>query len=373
MDTDLLDLLVPRLRAFIQDDAPARDISEHDPSFNALALELFAAQYAAVPAYRALADHLGATPPTVSHWREIPAVPTAAFKEFAFTSLPPARRRRVFQSSGTTTGNPGRVFHDAASLELYAASVLAWFQPHLLPARGRPGAPALRFVLLTPPVEQAPHSSLAEMAERVAEAFGAGAAVSAGRVDSAGTWRVDFESLLGALHAAAAEGQPVCLLGTAFSLVHLLDRLAETRLRLRLPPGSRVMETGGYKGRSRELSRAELHAALTEWLGVPASHLVGEYGMCELASQAYDRVVGQTAPRQYRFPPWARALVVSPETGREVAEGEAGLLRVVDLANARAVLAVQTEDLAVRRGAGFELLGRVAGAEARGCSLLAAA
>lgn len=373
MNTDLLDPLVPRLRAFIQDCAAARDAFEEDPRFNALALELFAAQFAAVPAFRALAAHLGATPDTVRHWREIPAAPTAAFKEFAFTSLPPARRRRVFQSSGTTTGNPGRVFHDAASLELYAGSVLAWFQPHLVPDRSRPGAPALRFVLLTPPVEQAPHSSLAEMAALVAGAFGSGPAVVAGRVDARAAWRLDLATLVPALGEAAECGQPVCLLGTAFSLVHLLDQLAQSRLRLRLPPGSRVMETGGYKGRSRELPRAELHAALTEWLGVPASHIVGEYGMCELASQAYDRVVGETTPRQYRFPPWARALVVSPETGREVAEGEAGLLRVVDLANARAVLAVQTEDLAVRRGAGFELLGRVAGAEARGCSLLAAA
>jgi hypothetical protein len=226
---------------------------------------------------------------------------------------------------------------------------------------------------LTPPVAQAPHSSLAEMAESVARAFGAGPPLAAARVDAAGAWRVDFERLLPALREAAERAQPVCLLGTAFSLVHLLDHLAETGLPLRLPPGSRIMETGGYKGRSRTLPRPELHAGLTRWLGVPASHIVGEYGMCELASQAYDRAVGDPAPRQYRFPPWARAVVVSPETGREVAEGEAGLLRVVDLANARTVLAVLTEDLAVRRGAGFELLGRAAGAEARGCSLLAAA
>jgi hypothetical protein len=373
MNTDPLDPLVPRILTFIRDHPPGRDAPGDEARFNALALELFAAQCDAVPAYRALATHLGAAPDTVRHWREIPAVPTAAFKEFAFTSLPPERRTRVFQSSGTTTGHPGRVFHDAASLEVYAASVRAWFQPHLVPDADEAAGPGLRFVLLTPPVAQAPHSSLAEMAERVAERFGAGAAVAAGRVDSSGAWRLDLECLVPVLREVTASGQPVCLLGTAFSFVHLLDHLAETGLRLRLPPGSRVMETGGYKGRSRELPRNELHAGLTRWLGVPAPHIVGEYGMCELASQAYDRVVGETGPRLFRFPPWARAAVVSPETGREVADGEAGLLRVVDLANVRAVLAVLTEDLAVRRGAGFELLGRAAGAETRGCSLLAAA
>lgn len=373
MNTDPLDPLVPRLLTFIRDQTPGRAAPGDEARFNALALEVFAAQFDAVPAFRALATHLGATPETVRDWRDIPAVPTAAFKEFAFTSLPPARRTRVFQSSGTTTGHPGRVFHDAASLEVYAASVRAWFQPHLVPDADEAAGPGLRFVLLTPPVAQAPHSSLAEMAERVAERFGAGAAVAAGCVDSSGAWRLDLECLVPVLREVTASGQPVCLLGTAFSFVHLLDHLAETGLRLRLPPGSRVMETGGYKGRSRELPRNELHAGLTRWLGVPAPHIVGEYGMCELASQAYDCVVGETGPRLFRFPPWARAAVVSPETGREVADGEAGLLRVVDLANVRAVLAVLTEDLAVRRGAGFELLGRAAGAETRGCSLLAAA
>jgi hypothetical protein len=71
------------------------------------------------------------------------------------------------------------------------------------------------------------------------------------------------------------------------------------------------------------------------------------------------------------FPPWARVQIISPETGREVAEGETGLIRIFDLANVRSVLAIQTEDLGVRRADGFELLGRVASAEPRGCSLMA--
>ena len=73
----------------------------------------------------------------------------------------------------------------------------------------------------------------------------------------------------------------------------------------------------------------------------------------------------------FDFPPWARAQIVSPETGREVADGETGLLRVFDLANVFSVMAIQTEDLAVRRGDGFELIGRAQLAEPRGCSLMA--
>ena len=80
----------------------------------------------------------------------------------------------------------------------------------------------------------------------------------------------------------------------------------------------------------------------------------------------------QNSDRQFRFPPWARVQIISPETGREVAEGETGLIRVFDLANVFSVAAIQTEDLGIRRGDGFELVGRAQLAEPRGCSLMTA-
>jgi hypothetical protein len=190
------------------------------------------------------------------------------------------------------------------------------------------------------------------------------------------SWELDLPRMLARLREAVECGVPLVLLGTAFSFVHLLDFLAKQHLRIELPPGSRVMETGGYKGRSRSLPKAELHALITDRLAIPASHIVCEYGMSELSSQAYDAALDATrntqhATRTFRFPPWARAQIISPETGHEVAEGETGLLRVFDLANVWSVLAIQTEDLGVRRGDGFELLGRAARAEPRGCSLMA--
>ena len=174
---------------------------------------------------------------------------------------------------------------------------------------------------------------------------------------------------MAALEQAQSAGQPVALLGTAFSFVHLLDHCKAGQARHRLASGSRALETGGYKGRGRVAPKEELRQMMTRWLGIPASHIVGEYGMSELSSQAYDRVLPEM-PGGFRFPPWARARIISPETGGEAAEGETGMVRIVDLANVRSVLAVQTEDLAVRRGEGFELAGRAAGTSARGCSLL---
>jgi hypothetical protein len=148
--------------------------------------------------------------------------------------------------------------------------------------------------------------------------------------------------------------------------------LLARNLRLKLPANSLVLETGGYKGRSRSMPKAELHALITERLGVPSSHILCEYGMSELSSQAYDLGPRQTALRAFHLPPWARARVISPETGREVSEGETGLLCVFDLANVFSVMAIQTEDLALRRGKGFNVLGRAVLAEPRGCSLTSA-
>lgn len=388
----------------------ARASAPAEAEFAALARELFALQFAHVAPYRRLCEARGVTPESLADWRQIPAVPTAAFKELELTSLAPAERAAVFHSSGTTEHRPSRHFHNAESLAVYEASLRPWFARHVLgradglqPPSVAPAsseAPVLtkipdgdcksptRFLCLAPPPEQAPRSSLVHMFACVGAAFGAGGARFFARVGADNAWALDAAAALAALRDAERAGEPVVLLGTAFMFVHLLDDLESRSETLVLPPGSRAMETGGYKGRSRELPKAELHAQLTARLGVPRESIVCEYGMSELSSQAYDGVAGDKwqvtsdapavpsrtthhAPRAFHFPPWCRALVVSPETGREVADGETGLLRLFDLANVASVLAIQTEDLAVRRGDGFELLGRAAQAEARGCSLMA--
>jgi acyl-CoA synthetase (AMP-forming)/AMP-acid ligase II len=350
------------------------------PAFERLALVLFALQFATNPPFRRLCEARRVSPETLDDWRRIPPMPTAAFKELEVTCLAPAERLFVFHSSGTTGQRPSRHFHHAASLAIYETSLLPWFARHLL---GEPRQPA-RFLFLTPPPSAAPHSSLVHMFETVRREFGEPLSRFTGKQDDDGAWDQDCEATTVALREGAAAAQPLVLLGTAFSLVHLLDHMAARNARLSLPPGSRVMETGGYKGRARALAKAELHAQITEQLGVPASHIVCEYGMSELSSQAYDSEVSSSefrvpssrsdaseSNRVFRFPPWARVRILSPETGREVGEGETGLICVFDLANVWSVMAVQTEDVGVRRGDGFELLGRAAQAEARGCSLMA--
>ena len=374
-----------------------------DDEFNELALELFALQFKYNSAYRIICEAQKRPPEVVEHWTRIPAVPAAAFKELELTCLAPDERTAVFHSSGTTEQKPSRHYHSAESLKIYEASLLPWFLEYVLPdlritncdfrLENKSAIGNLQSaIFLTPLPEQAPHSSLVHMFETVRQKIG-GASVPAsraeflGKIAADGSWTLDFDVIVQKLKAACDKATPVTLLGTAFLFVHLLDFLGERNLLFRLPLGSRVMETGGYKNHSRTMPKDELYTLITERLGIPQSHIVCEYGMSELSSQAYDEAIGRagcpqpagwrrgedTSPylrRNFHFPPWARAQVISPETNREVADGETGLIRVFDLANVFSVMAIQMEDLGVRHGDGFELLGRAQFAEPRGCSLM---
>jgi hypothetical protein len=337
----------------------APDAKPH--AFDVLARELFSFQFGNNAHYRAFCESRGVSPESVTSSDQIPAIVTSAFKDLELSVLPREDRTAVFYSSGTTEQRRSRHFHSAQTLAVYEQSLLRWFEPHLRPDR----AP-LNFLVLAPRADDAPNSSLVHMFETVARAFGE-SAIFAAKVAADGSWVLDYNTILGATKSATA-ATVVC--GTAFSFVHLCDYLDELGLRLNFPSGSRVFETGGYKGRSRTVPKSELHAMISRQLGIPESHIVTEYGMSEISSQAYDRTVGSTTKRIFEFPRWARATVISMETGEPARDGETGLLRILDLANVGSVCAIQTEDLAIRRGNGFELLGRATEAEPRGCSLM---
>jgi hypothetical protein len=221
-------------------------------------------------------------------------------------------------------------------------------------------------LVLAPAPAEAPDSSLSHMFGVMLErrgAPGSGWFVREGRLDTG--------ALLEAARGAATSTSKLLLCGTAFAFVHWLETL-EGRERLSLPAGTRVMETGGFKGRARELPRERLYAWIHDRLGVPPERCVNQYGMTELASQFYDSVLREPAGRRRKLAPaWTRVLLVDPESGKEVREGEVGAIRIVDLANTGSVLAIATADLGRRVGDGFEVLGREGGAEARGCSIAA--
>lgn len=331
-----------------------------DDAFLALARDLFAHQVTHNAPYAAYARELGydalRLPERVE---DIPAVPAAAFKEARLAAFSAARTVRWFETSGTTRGRGGR--HELDTTTLYEAALLGSFDRMLLADGAR-----LRYLNLVPDPRERPHSSLGFMMDVVARERG----------DGAGGWYVhddvlDADSVIAAVGHAQRDGVAVCLATTAFALVALLDVLAERGTALELPPGSRVMETGGFKGRARVVDRATLYREASVRLGVPIEAIVAEYGMTELSSQYYDapQARAQIEPRVKLAPPWLRPIVVD-DRGRPLEAGFVGAIRHVDLANRGSVIAIETEDLgALVAPSGLVLLGREQGAALRGCSL----
>jgi hypothetical protein len=331
--------------------------------FESLAHDLFGYQFANCEPYRRFCERRGRTPDLVTHWREIPAVPAGAFKEMALRSFPAERETHVFRTSGTSTERRGALHLD--TLELYEASLLPGFRRGVLP--DLPPGERTRIRVLAPSPAETPDSSLSQMFGVVLRELGDAASgfdVQQGALQSGG--------LVTALERSAADGVTVALCGTAFALVHLLDALEGRGTRVPLAAGSRVMETGGFKGRAREMPRDALYAAIEHALAIAPDRIVNQYGMTELGSQFYDSVLREpTRPRRKLAPPWTRVRFVDPETGDDAGPGSPGIVTILDLANTGSVLAIQTADLGRAIDDGFEVIGREPGAEARGCSIAA--
>lgn len=333
----------------------------NEEEFNQVAMEIFAYQFAHNMAYRMYCMQRRATPDQIYSWEEIPAVTTAAFKSAAFGCLSPKMAVRMFETSGTTTGKPGKHYFD--TLALYDESAIPNFGQHLLPD----GAQLPMRILLPPPGE-APASSLVHMCKIVSDAFSINTEwyIRGGELNA--------ESLCRDLEMAVETAQPRFLMGPSFSFVHFFDSLAADKKKFLLPAGSRIMETGGYKGKSREVSREDFLRTAEDLLGIPAAWVINEYGMTELTSQLYDdtlrRLVhtGQFGPPVKIPPPWVRVRIIDPVTGEPGAAGMPGLIRILDLANRGSAIALQTEDIGVQAGNGIRVIGRARGADPRGCS-----
>lgn len=336
-----------------------------EEGFSALALAVLRAQCRWNPVYGAFVRGRGIDPMAVEDWRSFPGVPTGAFKRLELLTGPSSPDEVVFRTSGTTRGAGDRGRHRVSDPGLYRASLLPAFRRHLLPDGVRP-----RLLSLLPAPADALDSSLSFMVGVAGEELCA----PGPRWFVDGSGRPDMSGFEAALEEAVGEGMPVLLAGTAFAWVHWLDAAAARGFGVRMPEGSRILETGGFKGRSRTVSRRDLYGALARELGIPATRIVNEYGMTELLSQFYEPVLEEGGPadpeeRRHVAPPWVRTRLLDPVTLEEVAAGEVGILCHLDLANLFSVSMVLTEDLGVKVADGFRVLGRAPGAEPRGCSL----
>jgi hypothetical protein len=294
-------------------------------------------------------------------WRDIPPVPALAFKELELRCGP---AERTFVTSGTTQGAQQRGRHAIPDLRLYRAATRAGLQEFIFPDVSQ-----LRILSLVPAADVWPHSSLAQMITWAMDDFG-----GSGSGYFAGSEGVEFAAFSEALRQSERDGGPVCIMSTTGALIRFFDYCRAAGWTFRLPHSSRLMDTGGTKGAPRTLSRHGLLQACWNTFAIPGYFCVNEYGMTELSSQLYDNVIrarvrGHVTHRAKAGPHWLRTRVIDPGSLRDVPPGERGLLCHVDLANAGTAVAVLTEDVGCLTADGLELIGRVSGAEARGCSL----
>lgn len=277
-------------------------------------------------------------------WENAAYLPVEAFKLAPVTTFPPEEANAVFESSGTRRGTPSR--HYVRDLAVYERSVRRHFEAVF------GNGPFTLVAHLPHYVAHGSRSSLLYMVDLLVRHYGDA---------HSGFFLEDRGLLERAVAHSEAEGTPLLLFGAAFGLLDLIDEAP-----VQLPTSARVIETGGMKTFRRAVQRADLHRRLAEGLGVPEAQIWSEYGMCELMSQAYTRGGAVFFP-----PPWMRFRIVDPELPtRTMPEGRPGVLALFDLANLYSVAPILTEDRAVQRGAGFEILGRLSQAELRGCNFL---
>jgi hypothetical protein len=313
---------------------------DDDEGLESLALAIHRWQHAHCPTLQRLL----ATP--AERLADIPAVPVALFRELSDSTptwvgaTPPRAAGTVFRTSGTTSGQRG--VHRLVDTDLYDRGCLLWAGHHL----GTSWSHVL--ALLSDPAH-APDSSLSHMVALFARKAGAPASwhVHDGTLDTATACQA----------LAAAEG-PTLLATTAFALADLLEASPP-----RLPVGSQMIVTGGFKGRTRTVSDNDLYAAATCRLGAT---IVTEYGMTELSSQLWGVPGGR-----YRAPPWMWVTAVDPIRGTPLPPGTSGQLRFLDLCNLDSTLHIETLDHGTVFPDGtLQLHGRLPGATVRGCSLV---
>lgn len=314
--------------------------STNSVSFGQEALDIFNYQLNNNAVYRDFVQALGIRTQDVREVKDIPFLPVRFFKTHPVVTgdfSPEA----VFESSGTTGMVSSR--HLVRDVKLYEESFSRGFSVFY-------GDITDYCVIgLLPSYLERGHSSLVYMVDRL---------ISQSGNPESGFYLDEYAKLASVLQSLEERGQPVLLIGVSFALLDFAELYPMTLKH------TIIMETGGMKGRRKELIRQELHAILKSAFNQSSIH--SEYGMTELLSQAYSKGDGV-----YRCPPWMKVLLRDDEDPLHVMYTGTGVVNVIDLANIHSCSFIATDDAGkVYSDGSFEILGRTDGSDMRGCSLL---
>jgi hypothetical protein len=351
------DALHERVQGFVRAFERGKPMPE---PFDVLASALARFQAANVRGYRRLCEAHGVEAGAIVRAEQAPAVPADAFRLGNVFAFDAEDASATFRTSGTTGGLRGT--HRMRVIDTYDAAALAIGRAMFLRDLA---CPVVVLVIGSSPWE-APDSSLSHMCALFARAFGQTRRLEEQFFVRDGALNLaSLRRTVAGLHACC----PVLVLATSYGLVHLLDALGGDVLAL--PARSRVMQTGGFKTRSRELDPEALRRAVACALAIDERAVVGEYGMTELSSQFWEATLvdQRSCHGVYVEPPWARVVAVDPETLLPVGVGEVGVARIEDLANVDSAFAIVTRDRVRRVRGGFEFVGRSLDAPPRGCSI----
>lgn len=302
--------------------------------------QIFSFQYQQNPVYRKWCNAFSKTPHTVTSIINIPFLPISFFKKYPVLcghSIPEA----VFESSGTTFSIPSK--HYITSLAVYKQSFISAFE------REYGSIKEWCILGLLPSYLERQNSSLVVMVHEL---------INRSQHSMSGFYLNEFEKLSLVIKELEAQQQKTLLIGVTFAL---LDFAQQFPMPLK---HTTIMETGGMKGRKKELIREEVHHILKESFHVPAIH--SEYGMTELLSQAYAKSNGI-----FHAPPWMKIYIRNESDPLEVQNVGTGILNIIDLANVYSCSFIATDDTGkIQEDGGFEVLGRMDNSDLRGCSLL---
>ena len=309
----------------------------NENNFDGIALEMFRFQARHNPVYQRYLEYLEFDLKNIQSLAQIPFLPIQFFKSHPIKSSE-WPTQKVYQSSGTT--DSVRSFHHLWDEAFYLHHAAISFEHFFGPLRD------FHILALLPSYDTG-HSSLVAMTK-----YFIGQSAS----PFSGFYLNDHEKLLATIHQLDQSDRKVLLLGVSHAL---LDLAASGNFYFN---NLLIMETGGMKGRKKELTRYELHEEIKNAFGVPS--VFSEYGMTELCSQAYALTEGI-----FQCPPTMRLII--KEVNDPFCEAKStGIINVIDLANFHSCCFIETQDLGKVTGEGFEVLGRVDNSEARGCNLL---